>query len=261
MKKVTMKANNHICVYIHINKLTKEVFYVGIGNIERPYLKTCRSKYWLEYIKYNEYEIDIIHTDLSWEKAIEKEKMLIKAIGRKDKGFGSLLNRTNGGEGRQYKNKWLKEELINEALKYKSREEFHLNSTGAYRAACRLGILNDICTHMFSFPGKNIFKLTKENCYNVAINFNQKYELMKAKKSIYNKIIRMGWQDYCFSHMTKMVDKKPYINIKFINEQKKHFSEITLGFTNLKNFIKNCKHMYKLIIKNGWESEFLSHMN
>ena len=84
-----MKEDKNICVYLHINKQTKETFYVGIGNIKRPYIKTYRNNLWNEYVQDNEYEIDIIHTGLTWGEAAKIEKRLIVEIGRKDKGLGN----------------------------------------------------------------------------------------------------------------------------------------------------------------------------
>ena len=37
--------------------------------------------------------------DLTWEQAQEKEREFIKLCGRKDLGLGTLVNKTDGGEG------------------------------------------------------------------------------------------------------------------------------------------------------------------
>jgi len=94
-----MKLNNNICVYFHINPLKNEVFYVGIGNLKRPYKKSSRSVYWKNTTKKYGYIIDIVHTNLSWKEACTKEKFYIKFIGRKDLNLGPLVNLTDGGDG------------------------------------------------------------------------------------------------------------------------------------------------------------------
>jgi hypothetical protein len=198
-----METEYNICVYRHINKSNGEVFYIGIGNSKRPYVKTNRSKEWLEYVVDNKYEVEVLYNNLIWKEAIRIEKELIKEIGRKDLGQGTLVNKSNGGEGQQTHSAWLETELIAEALKYNRRGDFWVGSRGAYKAADRHGILNQICSHMFSYPGKNSFKLTKEKCKEIALQFNRKTDLMKAKKSTYNAIIRQGWGEELFSHMEK----------------------------------------------------------
>jgi hypothetical protein len=91
--------NSNICLYFHINSVKNEVFYVGIGNEKRPYVKHKRSKLWNNVVKKYNYVVDIIEEGLSWKEACEKERFYIAKIGRKDKGLGPLVNHTDGGEG------------------------------------------------------------------------------------------------------------------------------------------------------------------
>lgn len=93
------KTLNNVCVYQHRRADTNEIFYVGIGNIKRAYIKTNRNKYWKNIINKTDYKIEILHENLSWELACEIEIHLIKFYGRKDLRFGNLVNMTNGGEG------------------------------------------------------------------------------------------------------------------------------------------------------------------
>lgn len=93
-----MEKRNDVCVYLHINKRNGEIFYVGIGIKRRPWEKNGRNVYWHEYVKSNDYEVKIIHSGLNWKDAAKKEKQLIVEIGRKDKGNGTLVNLSNGGE-------------------------------------------------------------------------------------------------------------------------------------------------------------------
>ncbi len=86
------------CVYFHVNPIKQEVFYVGIGNNKRPY-KQDRSTWWKRTIDKYSYEVIVIHENLSWEEACKLEIKYIAQIGRQDKGLGSLVNLTDGGEG------------------------------------------------------------------------------------------------------------------------------------------------------------------
>lgn len=89
---------SNVCVYLHVNS-NNEVFYVGIGNNKRPYNRTGRSKEWLEYVKSIcfDYKIEVLVENINYGEASEYEKNLIQMFGRKDKGLGTLLNKTDGG--------------------------------------------------------------------------------------------------------------------------------------------------------------------
>jgi hypothetical protein len=88
-----------VCLYFHINPLKNEIFYVGIGSASRPYNKTYRSVFWKNIVKKYGLIVDIVETNLTWEKAQELERFYIKKIGRRDKGLGPLVNMQDGGEG------------------------------------------------------------------------------------------------------------------------------------------------------------------
>lgn len=47
--------------------------------------------------------------------------------------------------------KWDKESILLEALKYETRSSFGKNASGAYDAALRQGLLNEVCSHMKTF--------------------------------------------------------------------------------------------------------------
>ena len=79
------------CVYFHINPIKNEVFYVGIGNIKRPYQTRSRNKHWKHVVNKYGYIIKIIHENLSWDKACELEIKYINEFGRKDLKLGQLV--------------------------------------------------------------------------------------------------------------------------------------------------------------------------
>jgi len=130
-------------VYQHIRLDTSEVFYVGIGSDNTFYranlkCKRCRTEHWHNIVKKHGYKIKIVANNISWEEACQTEKNLIKCIGRKINGSGSLVNITEGGEGipgfkhskesilktinsEGYKNR----KLSNDHLKGKTYEEIH----------------------------------------------------------------------------------------------------------------------------------------
>ncbi len=94
-----MNSKNNNCIYFHINPVKNEIFYVGIGNLKRPYKKYRRSVLWNNIVSKYGYIVNIIETDLSWEEACKKGTELIKRLGRRDLELGTLVNHTNGGDG------------------------------------------------------------------------------------------------------------------------------------------------------------------
>jgi hypothetical protein len=89
-------------VYIHKRLDNHEVFYVGIGSdntFRRAYDKTQRGKHWKDMTKRRPFTVTITHTDIIWEEACAIEQYLIAFYGRKDLGLGSLVNKTDGGDG------------------------------------------------------------------------------------------------------------------------------------------------------------------
>lgn len=95
-----MKLNEEVkCIYKHRRLDNNEIFYIGIGNIKRPYEKTNRNPYWKNLTNKTEYKVEILSDNLTWENAQEAEIQLIKLYGRRDLGLGQLVNLTDGGDG------------------------------------------------------------------------------------------------------------------------------------------------------------------
>jgi hypothetical protein len=88
-------------VYQHIRKDTNEIFYVGIGKKEsRAYEYESRNTHWHNIVNKCEFEVEILVRDISWEEAKKEEKRLILEYGRRDLKSGTLVNMTDGGDGK-----------------------------------------------------------------------------------------------------------------------------------------------------------------
>jgi hypothetical protein len=91
----------YVYTYTRLDK--NEIFYVGIGSdskYRRAKNKFIRSDYFKKIINKSQYRLDIVFDGLTWEEACLKEIELIALHGRKDLKTGTLVNFTNGGEGR-----------------------------------------------------------------------------------------------------------------------------------------------------------------
>ena len=88
-------------LYIHKKASDGTIFYVGIGNPSRPYNfhQETRSAFWQKTAAKHGVIVEVLEKNLTPEKAIEKEIYLIKKIGRRDTGEGTLVNHTDGGDG------------------------------------------------------------------------------------------------------------------------------------------------------------------
>jgi hypothetical protein len=88
-------------VYTHLNPLTKEIFYVGIGKGNRAWNKGAgRNKFWDNYANKYGFEVEIVAEHLTRSQAGKIEIELIAHLGRRqiDEG-GTLVNRSSGGDG------------------------------------------------------------------------------------------------------------------------------------------------------------------
>lgn len=125
---------NNISVYLHINPIKQEIFYVGIGDHKRPYKKSQRNIHWKRTVNLYGYQVIIIHENLSWDEACQLEIKYIAQVGRLDLGLGTLVNMTSGGEG-QYGRKWTDKQRANIKLAITLNPQVAWNKgiTGLYK--------------------------------------------------------------------------------------------------------------------------------
>jgi len=96
--KVRPDTNDYV-VYLHRNPISNQVFYVGIGNLQRSKHFGSRSPRWKAYVnKYGNPIVEIYKDKLFEYEATYLESFLIKTFGIK--GFhewGILVNLSHGG--------------------------------------------------------------------------------------------------------------------------------------------------------------------
>jgi len=115
-------------IYKHIRLDNNEIFYIGIGsdkNYKRAYQKISRNMFWKHVVNKTKYIVEIIDDNLTWENACEKEVNLIKEIGRRDLGLGTLVNLTDGGDGMNNPTNEIRIKMSNRMMK----NQYRLNHT------------------------------------------------------------------------------------------------------------------------------------
>lgn len=166
------KEEANKCVYFHINPLKNCIFYVGMGSIKRPYVKSGRSNHWKAVTKKYGYIVNIVEENLTEKEAFEREKFYINKIGLR-----KLVNLTEGGKGLNG-NKWVTEEIRRKMKKLKPHKNYIKKvkikkDKSTVKTAAELrkngetnGILSFKCkkVYQFSLEGKvlNIFNSQRE---------------------------------------------------------------------------------------------------
>lgn len=91
-------------IYIHFRKSDGIPFYVGKGTAHTKdfYKRACephKNIHWQNTVDKHDVIINIIMSCQNDKEAQEQEKRIILEIGRQDLGTGTLVNKTEGGDG------------------------------------------------------------------------------------------------------------------------------------------------------------------
>jgi len=154
-----------------------------------------------------------------------------------------------------------KENIILEARKYKSKNEFRKSSKGAYEAAYRNGFLEEVCSHMKSpvflkyneiQENKSSIKYwTLERCNEEALKYNSRREFVNFSPSAYSVACKNGWLN--------LISKHQKVHNKSWTKEECHL--LALNFNNKKDFISAHKGAYIFALRRGWKDDICSHMN
>jgi len=121
MERTLTQELKDTCLYMHTRKSDGRIFYIGIGDENRPNDKAGRNQYWHNTVNLHDYNVTILAENLSWERACDLEIKMIAFYGRKDLKHGCLVNMTDGGQGA--KGRVLSDESI-EKLRQSNKERW-----------------------------------------------------------------------------------------------------------------------------------------
>lgn len=125
----TTSNNKTYYLYRHIRLDTNEVFYVGVGSkyreivykkheteFKRAFSQNDRGNWWKRITNKTEYRVEILLESENINFIKEKEIEFIKLYGRRDLGFGTLTNLTDGGDGIKNVSESTRDKLRNNRL-------------------------------------------------------------------------------------------------------------------------------------------------
>ena len=193
------------CVYVIFNRRLAKA-YVGVTkNFEQ---RSVQHKYGVNTTASKEItqEVDTIFEQItpylfsSDDVKSGIEKSFIEITSRK--GFNILNHNKSLGMLGQANNKWSKELLLQIARKYKTRKEFREHQNGAYQAALRLGILDDIA------PPKSRISWTLELALSMAKDYKSISDIAQNNKTLFNALHRHKWMPKVAKFLPKF-HKKP----------------------------------------------------
>jgi hypothetical protein len=146
------------------------------------------------------------------------------------------------------------ENVQEEALKYKTRNEFKLGSPSAYVSARKKGWLDIVCSHMILKKGDPGHCNILENVREEALMYETRTEFYKGSPGAYVSACKKGWLDEVCSHMILKKGDRGYWDV-FENVQ-----EEALKYKTRNEFCKGSPGAYYSACKKGWLDIVCSHM-
>ena len=105
------------------------------------------------------------------------------------------------------KNYWTKEKCQEISLKYTNRTHFRKNEPGVVRMSIKLGVYDEICSHMITLKKLKGY-WTKEKCQVIALKYTNKSDFNKNDGAAVAAMYKNNWLDIC-SHMILNENNKP----------------------------------------------------
>lgn len=146
--------------------------------------------------------------------------------------------------------KWTIDELKNDALKYKTRNEWR-KSSSKYQIALKRDLMDECCAHMVKGERRKP-KWTPEMIKKEALKFTRRSEWKNKSKTSFTWARQFGIRDECCSHMPKI-----HKNRKWTFEK---IYEHALKYTSRKQWNINHKPTYEAARIYGYLDECCVHM-
>ena len=133
------------------------------------------------------------------------------------------------------------------AQKYQTKKAFKKGDKAAYNKACRMQVLQLICSHM-----KKPRIWTTEECAAIALKYNQRSDFRKNDKNAYDAARDHGWLDIICAHMPKPTQQKIWT--------KEECAIIAKKYNERSKFRMSNQNAYHAAREHGWLDEICAHM-
>jgi hypothetical protein len=146
---------------------------------------------------------------------------------------------------------WTLEKCKEDALNYKTKNEWQKNSSG-YGVAFKNNWLLECCDHMELHSKPNGY-WTLEKCKEDALRFNARGEWKIQSSSGYGTALKNNWLLECCDHMELLQKPHSYWTLDRCKED-------ALNYKTKNEWYKSSGSGYRAAIKNNWLDECCSHM-
>jgi hypothetical protein len=152
------------------------------------------------------------------------------------------------------------EEITKEALKYNTRVDFQKKSSSRYTAGLRMGILDQICSHMRK--PLTVKQYSKEEMLQSALKYNNQKDWLLNEPKIFR--CARGYNNLKFREENKAFWLLCISHMEYVFKPNGYWTydrckEITEKYINHSEFCKKHKSVYTAIKKYGW-NQLLDHM-
>jgi superfamily II DNA or RNA helicase len=156
-------------------------------------------------------------------------------------------------ESHKPKGYWTLDRCKEDALNYKTKQEWKNNSAGSYNAVCKNGWVDECCCHMINARKPNGY-WTLKICKEEASKYKTKAEWRKNSADSCNAAHKNGWINECCTHMTEIKKPNGYWTLDRCKED-------ALSYKTKTEWEKNSPNGYSATQRNGWFNKCCSHMD
>ena len=183
--------------FVYVYEFADKSVYVGLTcHLQNRHAQHLKSKRFTKEKVGVAFEKKIITKNpIAVSRAAELEGTIIKEY--ESDGWTILNKASAGGLGGRGAAKNIEEYVTSCAKQCKTKKEFEARFNGAYQAAHRLGILNQISTHMAVLRRR----LSDKELIAIASKYPTPAALKKADSSAYGTIYARGLKSLAFKHM------------------------------------------------------------
>lgn len=174
-------------------------FYVGLScNVKRrvqEHLVDSSNRHLRIMMTRNEpYVVQVLTEYLNIYTACKKEGIYQQKYI--SKGLTCLNIMPTGGIGGNTL-KWTRLKIMKEAMKYSTRTRFIKGSSGAYDAALRRGIIDEVCEHMMVIQTQR----NDDQIRSIALQYSSVFDFLKNDRKVYVAAYRRGIHGDVCCHM------------------------------------------------------------